>query len=133
RSDLALDQRFSTNVLRVENRSVVVPILEVVLRSHSTADWQERLRAAEVPHAPVWDYATLFAEPQASARGLRVKRRDPQGEPVDLLGSPFHIAGTSLPLPTMPPGLGEHTDEVLCDLLGLDDAQRTELRQRGVI
>jgi crotonobetainyl-CoA:carnitine CoA-transferase CaiB-like acyl-CoA transferase len=86
-----------------------------------------------VPQAPVWDYAKLFAQPQAEERGLRVTVRDPQGRPVDLIGTPFHIAGATLPEPTMPPTLGQDTDEVLREVLGLDPARMEELRRTGVL
>jgi crotonobetainyl-CoA:carnitine CoA-transferase CaiB-like acyl-CoA transferase len=81
----------------------------------------------------VWDYAELFAEPQAAARGLRVTVRDPQGQPVDLVGTPFHIGGASLPLPQAPPRQGQDTDTVLTELLGLEAARLNELRRRQVI
>jgi crotonobetainyl-CoA:carnitine CoA-transferase CaiB-like acyl-CoA transferase len=133
RSDLATDERFRTNTLRVENRAILVPLLEIVLRTRTTATWQELLRAAGVPHAPVWDYASLFSQPQAGARGLHITVRDPEGRPVDLVGTPFHIAGTTLPGPTMPPALGEHTDEVLKDVLGMDANRIEDLRRQGAI
>jgi crotonobetainyl-CoA:carnitine CoA-transferase CaiB-like acyl-CoA transferase len=133
RPDLAADGRFTTNTQRVQNRLALVPLLEPVLKGRTTREWEERLTAAEVPHAPVWDYATLFAQPQAEARGLKVTVRDPQGRPVDLIGTPFHIGGTTLPSPSMPPQLGQHTEEVLRDLLGLDAARVEELRRAGVV
>jgi crotonobetainyl-CoA:carnitine CoA-transferase CaiB-like acyl-CoA transferase len=113
RPDLAADPRFATNTQRVESRAMLLPVVEGIMRGQRTEEWQDRLRQAEVPHAPVWDYAQLFAYPQAAARGLRVTVRDPDGRPVDLVGTPFHIAGTTLPLPSMPPRLGEHTREIL--------------------
>ncbi len=133
RPDLAADARFTTNTLRVQNRTLLVPLVEEVMRTHSTTDWQERLRAVDVPHAPVWDYAALFAHPQTAARGLRLTVHDPEGRPVDLVGSPFHIAGAASPVPRMPPALGQDTDEVLKDILGLDAARLDELRRQGVI
>jgi crotonobetainyl-CoA:carnitine CoA-transferase CaiB-like acyl-CoA transferase len=133
RPDLAADPRFATNVLRVRQREVLVPVLEALLRTHPLAHWQECLTAAEVPHAPVWDYAQLFAEPQAAARELSVTVRDPQGRPVDLVGTPFHIAGAELPAPSSPPVLGQHTEAVLADWLSLDSARLAELRDEGVI
>jgi crotonobetainyl-CoA:carnitine CoA-transferase CaiB-like acyl-CoA transferase len=133
RSDLAEDLRFNTNPLRVQNRDALGPLLEPLLRSRPTTEWQELLRAAEVPHAPVWDYADLFAHPQAAARSLRVEVRDPDGKPLDLLGSPFHISGASLPEPAAPPALAQHTAEVLTELLELGPERLEELRQRGVI
>src|SRR5262249_489820 len=133
RPDLAADGRFTTNVQRVGARDVLVPILEELLRGRTTREWEERLLAARVPHPPLWHYADLFAHSQGGGGGLRVPVRDPGGRPVELVGTPFHIAGATLPAPTAPPGLGEHTDEVLRELLGLDAARLEELRKRGVI
>jgi len=133
RVDLAADARFATNTLRVQHRTTLVPVLEEVLRGRETTAWIQLLREAEVPHAPVWDYAKLFASPQAAARGLRLTVRDPQGNPVDLVGTPFHIAGTPLPTPSAPPALGEHTEAVFGDLLGIDRQRLAELRRQGVI
>ena len=133
RPDLAADARFATNPQRVENRAVLVPMLEDLLRAHSTAAWQQKLEETGVPHAPVWSYAEMFAHPQAEARGLRVTVRDPDGKPVDLLGSPFHITGAALPEPSCPPRLSQHTDEVLRELLGLDAARIDSLRRQGIV
>jgi crotonobetainyl-CoA:carnitine CoA-transferase CaiB-like acyl-CoA transferase len=136
-SDLAADGRFATNPLRVQHRGDLVPLVEALMRSRTTAAWEELLRAAEVPHAPVWNYADLFAHPQAAARGLRVEVRDPQGRAVDLVGTPFHLQGegpeANLPPPAMPPALGQHTDEVLAEVLGLDAERIAELRRLGVV
>jgi crotonobetainyl-CoA:carnitine CoA-transferase CaiB-like acyl-CoA transferase len=133
RSDLAADPRFTTNTLRVQNRTMLVPIVEEIVKSRTTRAWQDLLRTAEVPHAPVWSYAELFAHPQAAARGLRISVRDPKGNPVDLVGSPFHISGIRPHEPTCPPDLGQHTDEVLQQLLGLDPSRLNTLRKQGAI
>jgi crotonobetainyl-CoA:carnitine CoA-transferase CaiB-like acyl-CoA transferase len=131
--ELAGDARFATNRLRVQHREELVPQVEALLRARTTAQWQDLLTAADVPHAPVWSYAELFAHPQAAARGLKVEVRDPQGRPVDLVGPPFHFEGEALPEPTAPPALGQHTEEILREVLGLDTDRISELRQRGVI
>ena len=89
--------------------------------------------ANEVPQAPVWNYAQLFAEPQTAARQLRVTVRDVDGNPIDLLGSPFQIEGSTLPVASAPPLLGQDTDAVLSELLGLDAAELGKLRRRRVI
>ncbi|HTU19266.1 MAG TPA: CoA transferase [Gemmataceae bacterium] len=132
RDDLATDERFLTNTQRVQKRDVLVPLVEALMRTRATAAWEELLRAAEVPHAPVWSYADLFAQPEMAER-LRVTVRDPEGQPVDLLASPFHITGTTMPSPTAPPKLGQHTEEVLRQLLGLQPEQIEKLRQQGVL
>lgn len=133
RSDLAADSRFITNTQRVEQREILVPIVESMMRSATTNEWEKRLVAAQVPHAPVWNYDDTFSSPQPLSRGMRITVRDPDGRPVDLVGSPFHIAGTSLPTPIAPPALGRDTDTVLKDLLGLDQAQLEELHRKGVL
>ncbi len=133
RPDLAGDERFTTNAQRVAARDTLIPRVAEVMRRRSTRDWEERLIAVGVPHAPVWTYADLFAHPQGAARGWRVRVSDPQGRPVDLAGSPFHITGSELPSGTMPPDLGQHTTEVLRDVLGLDARRVEELRRRGVV
>ncbi len=133
RTDLAGDARFTSNTLRVQNRSLLVPILEEVLRSRPAAEWQTLLGQEEVPHAPVWNYAQLFDQPQAEARGLRLTVKDSKGQPVDMLGPPFHIAGTTLAEHSAPPTLGQHTDEVLGKLLGLDGKRLQELRRQRII
>lgn len=133
RPDLASDPRYASNTLRVQHRDVLVPILEELFRTRSSADWQKRLESVEIPHAPVWNYAQLFAHPQATARNLRITIRDPQGQPVELVGSPFHIAETTMPEPTSPPALGQDTDSVLRELLGLDAARIEGLRKMRIV
>jgi crotonobetainyl-CoA:carnitine CoA-transferase CaiB-like acyl-CoA transferase len=133
RSDLAADTRFSTNAQRVQLRTQLVPLVEEVLRNRSTQDWQQHLTEAEVPHAPVWDYGDLFAQPQSVARGLRVSVRDPRGRPVDLVGTPFHIDGATLPPPRMPPELGADTEAILREWLDLDAERFARLRQKAII
>jgi crotonobetainyl-CoA:carnitine CoA-transferase CaiB-like acyl-CoA transferase len=131
--DLAADLRFAANPDRVRHRDELVPRVAALLRSRTTAAWEELLSAADVPHAPVWTYAELFAHPQAAARGLRVTVHDPHGRPVDLVGTPFQVRGAQLPAPAMPPAPGEHTEQVLREVLGLDAARVEELRRRGVL
>jgi formyl-CoA transferase len=133
RADLAGDRRYTRNVDRVANRNALVPAIEALMREHTCSEWQRRLVQVEVPHAPVWNYEQLFASSQAEARGLRATIRNPDGKTVDLVASPFRIAGATLPGGEMPPSLGQHTNEVLHDLLGYDEKHVAELRSRGVI
>jgi crotonobetainyl-CoA:carnitine CoA-transferase CaiB-like acyl-CoA transferase len=133
RQDLAGDARFLTNTQRVANRATLVSILTELMRTRTTADWEAALRAVGVPHAPVRDYGELFKDPQAAARGLKITVHDPRGEAVDLIGSPFHIGGSTLPEASLPPELGRDTDAVLTQLAKLDAGRLAELRKRGVI
>jgi crotonobetainyl-CoA:carnitine CoA-transferase CaiB-like acyl-CoA transferase len=133
RADLAADARFTTNTQRVTGRATLVPMVEELMRTRPSADWQERLVAAEVPCAAVLDYAQLFALDQVAARGMKTTVRDPAGNPVDLLGTPIHLHGADLPPPGMPPTLGQHTDEVLRAVLGLDGERIGRLRQQRIV
>jgi crotonobetainyl-CoA:carnitine CoA-transferase CaiB-like acyl-CoA transferase len=133
RPDLATDPRFTTNTQRVQERAALVPLVEAVMRTRTTREWEESLLAVDVPHAPVWNYAELFSHPQTAARGLRVTVTDPSGQPVDLIGSPFHIAGIEPPKALLPPRLGQDTETVLNELLGLDAVRVRELRAQGII
>jgi crotonobetainyl-CoA:carnitine CoA-transferase CaiB-like acyl-CoA transferase len=131
--DLAADPRFTTNPLRVKNRAELFPRLDTLFLTRTVADWRDRLGKARVPHAPVNDYAGVFANEQVLSRGMKVTVTDPGGKPVDLIGSPFHLTGADTPAPTFPPRLGEHTDAVLGELLGLDAGRLAELRAAGVV
>ncbi|HUR56012.1 MAG TPA: CoA transferase, partial [Gemmataceae bacterium] len=133
--DVALgsNPRFATNRQRVERRGEVVPLVEKLMKSLPTAEWERRLTDASVPHAVVRNYADIFAQESVVSRGMKVTVRDAAGKPVDLVGNPIHLTGGPLAAPTLPPKLGEHTAAVLADLLGLDAAAVGELRARGVV
>jgi crotonobetainyl-CoA:carnitine CoA-transferase CaiB-like acyl-CoA transferase len=132
-TDLAADPRFTTNPLRVRHREELFTKLNELFKTRTVEDWCARLEKARVPHAPVNDYNAVFANEQVLSRGMRVRVTDPEGKPVDLLGSPFHWTGAELPPPTFPPRVGEHTEAVLREVLGLDASQVSNLRQAGVV
>lgn len=128
-----LAPRFATNRERVERREDVVPLVESLMRARTTAEWEKRLAEANVPHAMVWNYADLFAQPQIADRGMKLTVRDPQGRPVDLIGNPIHFTGSILHDPAMPPELGAQTAAVLGELLGIDAVSVERLRSRGIV
>lgn len=130
---LAKDERFATNPARVENREALVPILESLFQTKTTLEWQQLLSESGVPNAPVQNYAEVFSHEQAKARGLQVTVTDPKGNPVDLIGSPFHIEGADLPEPLCPPTLSQQTEEVLQNLLHLSGEEISHLKDNGVI
>ena len=130
-ADLAM--RFATNRERVERRSEVVPLVEALMKARTTAEWEKRLVAANVPHAVVWSYSDIFSQPQVANRAMKLTVRDPKGHPVDLIGNPIHLTGGPLKEPSLAPELGDHTGAVLRELLGLDAAAVANLRSRGVV
>jgi formyl-CoA transferase len=133
RPDLAADPRFVKNADRVRNRAVLVPILEQIVRAQPAAFWTARLEAAGVPCGPINSIAQALADPQAVARGIRIELPHPSAGTVPLVGSPIRMSACSAAYERPPPLLGEHTDDVLRELAGLDAAAIAALRARGVV
>jgi crotonobetainyl-CoA:carnitine CoA-transferase CaiB-like acyl-CoA transferase len=133
RDDLLQDQRFETNPQRVQLRAELLTLIEPLMRSHSTSEWQAILTAAEVPHSPVLNHAEVFAHPQATARGLKVTVHDLKGNAVNLVNTPFRIAGATLPAFRAPPPLGADTESVLREMLNVDGPELNRLREARVI
>ena len=132
--ELLNDPDFATNALRVRNRDRLVPKVEAVTRTRGTAAWMEALEAAGVPCAPVNTLDQVFADPQVQARGMQIRMPHPvAGEDVRLVGSPIRLSGTPVSYRRAPPTLGQHTDEVLAEVLGLGEDERNALREEGVI
>src|SRR5262249_2956188 len=131
-TELGSDPRFATNRQRVELRNEVLPKIAAVMKTVPTDEWVKRLDDANVPHSVVRDYASIFAHEQTPARHMKLTRRAPKGNPVDLVGNPVHLTGGPLAQPTMPPRLGEQTDAVLREL-GLSADEIAALRAKGVV
>ena len=130
---LAEDPRFETNAGRVENRADLVPRLVRIFRTRTVADWLQRLRAAEVPAAPVNNLDGAFAEPPVAEREMVVEYEDPEVGLVRLPGNPIRISGMAGTISKPAPRKGEHTDAVLARLLRLSASEIAALRAEGAI
>jgi crotonobetainyl-CoA:carnitine CoA-transferase CaiB-like acyl-CoA transferase len=130
---LASDPRFETNGKRVENRVELTRLLGEIFRKRSKKDWVELLDAAGVPNGPINDIAQVFAEPQVKARGVRIEVEHPVAGRLPMVASPMRFSGTPLEHRRPPPLLGEHTEEVLRELLGKGAGELARLRASGVI
>ena len=130
---LADDPRFATNPRRLENRLLLVPRIEAILKARTAAEWLEKLRAAEVPAAPVNNLDGAFAEPPVAEREMIVEYDHPEVGRVRVPGNPIKFDGMGRTISNPAPRLGEHTDAVLRDLLHLPAARIAELRQQGAI
>jgi crotonobetainyl-CoA:carnitine CoA-transferase CaiB-like acyl-CoA transferase len=134
RPDLAEDLRFATNPARVRNREFLVPILRELIASRPRDYWLERLEPAGVPSGPVNTLDQVFADPQVVARQMRLDLPHGRlGVKVPSVASPMKLSETPPSYRHAPPSLGEHTDEVLRDLLSLSESEITSLRQRGIV
>lgn len=134
-AELADDPRFATNASRVRNRDVLVPILRQVTARKPVAEWIEALERLRVPCGPVNRIDQVFADPQVKHRGMRVSVDYPGSATgaVDLIGSPIHLSETPVRYRRPPPRLGQHTDEVLREVLGIGEAEIRSLRAERVL
>lgn len=133
REPWAADPRFATNAARVAHREALVPMLGEIFAADSRSEWLRRLDDAGVACGPINTIDQVFADPQVQHRGMRGELPHPQAGRAPTVGSPFKLSGTPVQLTAAAPTLGQHTDEVLAEVLGLDEAQRTTLRNGGVI
>ncbi len=131
--ELARDARFATNSKRVENRDAITRLLAEIFAKRTTRDWCDALEGAGVPNGPINNLRQVFEEPQVVARGMRIELEHAVAGKVPLIASPMKFSGTPLEFKTPPPVLGQHTDEVLRGMLGLDDAAIARLRSEGVV
>lgn len=132
---LADDPRFATNASRVRNRDMLVPILKRVTGRRPVAEWLEALEEFRVPCGPVNRIDQAFADPQVKHRGMRVTVDYPGSATgtTDLIGSPIRLSETPVRYRRAPPRLGQHTDEVLREVLGIGEAEIRSLRAERVL
>jgi formyl-CoA transferase len=120
--ELAVDPRFATNARRQAARPELEREIEQRLRSRSRAEWLERLEQHGIPAGPIMDLAEAFASPLAADREMRVEIEHPVAGRISQVGAPWKLDGHSSSMRLAPPTLGQHTAEVLREVLGYDDA-----------
>ena len=130
---LVTDERFAKNAGRVQNRAVLVPMLNDVFAQKTTKEWVAILEEAGVPNGPINSIAEAFEEEQVKARGVKFDLPHPKGGTVPMISSPMKFSATPLTQDTAPPTLGQHTEAVLSGILGLDAAGIAKLREAGAI
>jgi crotonobetainyl-CoA:carnitine CoA-transferase CaiB-like acyl-CoA transferase len=129
----ALAPDLMTNAGRLAQRPRVEAMIGAALQQRSTAEWEERLLAADIPHAPVLSVGQALTQPQAAARHMVRPLEHPRLGPLDVVGSPVKFAQTDAVTPQAAPLLGEHTRQVLADVLGLEAGTLDELERDGVL
>ncbi|TGG92000.1 CoA transferase [Natronospirillum operosum] len=132
----AADDRFRTNAARVSHRRELIALLAPVFQQRPTDAWVQRLETAGVPCGPINTMDRVFADPQVLHRGLLIER--PLGPPeaghsAQLVGNPVRFDGAPLNAELGPPQLGQQTDAVLGELLGLSAEALDRLRAEGTI
>jgi crotonobetainyl-CoA:carnitine CoA-transferase CaiB-like acyl-CoA transferase len=133
RPDLATDTRFATPTGRRDHRDEVDAEIAAVTRTRTVAEWEARLKEYDVPHAPVLGVTAALTHPHAIAREMVVEAEHPAIGPMRLAGRPIKFPGSPQRPSTAPPTMGQHTAEVLRELLGYGDAEIEGLRHDGII
>lgn len=131
--ELAKDPLYIRNQDRVRHRALLVPILEKVLLTRSKAQWLDALTAAKVPCGPINNLAEVFSDPHVLYRGMVSTTPHPFNPDLQLVANPIHMSATPVRKDLPPPLLGQHTLEVLGQLLGKSQDEIEALQQKKVI
>ncbi|MFJ2550101.1 CaiB/BaiF CoA transferase family protein [Pseudomonas sp. NPDC087612] len=127
------DPRFATNKQRVANRAELIPLIRQATVFKTTAEWVAQLERAGVPCGPINDLAQMFADPQVKARGLAIEMPHPLAGQVPQVASPIRLSETPVEYRHAPPLLGEHTEQILGEVLGLAASEIERLRLTKVV
>lgn len=120
RPELGLNEKFSANAARVQNREELIPILVSIFKTASVSEWLEKLDKAELPCGPINNFEQVFSMPTVQEREMVVKMNHPTIGELPLVSSPLKMSETPVEYRLPPPLMGEHTKEILKEL-GLDD------------
>ena len=133
--ELLGDPKFATNPDRVRNRDHVAATLAVIIKKHPSQYWIEGLERAEVSCCPINTLDQVFDDPAVLARGMKISMPHPLAgnDAVDLIGNPIKLSETPPTYRRPPPTMGQHTDEVLEEVLGLSEDEINDLRIGGLI
>ena len=127
--DAGRDPRFATFADRLANKHALVPMLSARFKERSTAEWLARLRG-RVPCAPVNTMAEALADEQVQAREMIIEVKHPERGTLREVASPVKTPG-AITTPAPAPKLGQHTDDIVRELLGYDAGRITQLHASG--
>lgn len=122
RPDMADDPRFATNSARADNRAALYEIIEAILKTRGRDDWLTDLLAAGLPAGALRTIDQVLDAPEIAARGMVVEVDHPTMGRERLVGSPLKLSATPVTVRSAPPTLGQHSAEVLREILGWNGA-----------
>jgi crotonobetainyl-CoA:carnitine CoA-transferase CaiB-like acyl-CoA transferase len=131
--ELSDDARYATNAARVANRASLIPALQAVFLTDTYEAWEAILLAAGIPIGAVNTIEEVIHHPQVRSRGALVEVEHPEAGTVTVVGPPLRFSETPASVRTPAPRLGEHTDDVLREQLGLGDDEIDGLRRAGAL
>ena len=127
------DPQYSTNAQRVKNRVNLISQMNDITRTRTTDGWVALLEQVGVPCGAINDLEHVFKDTQVVARNMQISMQHSKYGTVPLVGNPIRLSETPVQYKRPPPALGEHTAEVLNELLGIDAEQQEDLRQKKII
>ncbi|MBU3558996.1 CaiB/BaiF CoA-transferase family protein [Polynucleobacter sp. Nonnen-W13] len=130
---LADNPLYSENPMRVKHREQLVPLLEEMTRKKTKAEWIALLEKANVPCGPINNFQEVFENEQVKARDIQINVPHPTAGKMKLVASPMRLSKTPVEVRMAPPTLGQHTDEILRERLGLSAQDILVLRENGSI
>jgi formyl-CoA transferase len=129
---LSTDPRFQTNKVRVENREALIAILKPIFLKKPVDAWLA-LIGDQFPCGPINDLEQVFAMPHVKEREMLVRMEHPTIGALPLVGSPLKMGGTPVSYRLPPPLMGQHTRDILGEILGYSNEKVTELAKDGCI
>ncbi|KAF2843269.1 CoA-transferase family III [Patellaria atrata CBS 101060] len=127
------DPRFATNNVRVQNRDTLEAMIETETRKKTTEEWLRVFDGSGMPYAAINDVQTTLNHEHVRARNMVVEVEHEACGKIELVNTPVKYSVSTPGVRTAPPTLGQHTDEVLKELVGLGDEEIQSLRANGVV
>ncbi len=133
--DLAADPNYKTNPQRLAHREALYAAMPAYMKKHTVQEWVDGLAKVGVPCSPVNTLKQVFEDPQVQARGMRIDLPHPQAAEgtAPLIANPVKFSETPVQYRRAPPTVGQHTEEVLREVLGADDAEIAALAAAGTV
>lgn len=133
RVDIIDDKRFETGWLRTQNYEILEPILNEAMRSKTTDEWLKEFESASIACGPVNTIDKVAADPQIAFREMIVDVHHPKAGDFKVVNTPIKFSRTPCKVEQVSPDLGEHTAQVLREILSMDEHTVNELKSAGII
>lgn len=130
--DLSVDPKFQTNKLRVENREALITILKPIFMQKTVSEWLA-LIGDQFPCGPINTFDQVFSMPHVKEREMLVQMDHPTIGALPLVSSPLKMGGTPVSYRLPPPLMGQHTKDILCEVLGYSEEKVSALTESGCI
>ena len=133
RPDIADDRRFSKNRDRVRHREVLSELIHKIIGSKPRAFWLDELQKVGVPCGPINNLQQIFDDPHVKIRGVQQALKHPVAGNLPTVANPIKFSDWRIGYDQAPPSLGQHTNEILKNLLNFDDEKILELKRKNVL